>query len=584
MTGTTEISPPPRPRRLTILTFQDRMGMIFADQLEALFGSSLTVSRCLFSQIGQATFTEEDTLLAFSAGILRIVHQLHPHVHQAMRGIRSLNQFNLHQLLTLPPGQTILVVNDALTSTQEVIAELEMYALPHTFIPYSPESPPTEAIDQVITPDEVPLVPERYENIINLGTRPMSLATVLDLRDHFQLDCDRRELVTTYFKTLAQIASKRLSLTASRYVTPWKGESRGNPDEAGFHDLVVNSPAMFTMVHHLKRIAVLDSSVHISGTIGSGKRLIARMIHNASPRRNSSFASLHCSSRSAEMLERELFGWQEGTDIHPGILESNHLGTVCLEDVSSLPLALQNRLIQVIQERQLARQGGKAFVPVDVRIITTSHEELRELYVRRQLTHEIFLILQRNVCRIPPLSERTEDFALLVIGFLEDRFAGQNIHLTGAVMEFLKHRPWEGDVQELFNVLSLMASDGKKVLDMEDLPYHLLTDAAGQQEPADSEPDIKALVRIIEEYDFLHEILTILRVYLDGKRANNRYGRKTAIALLAKENVHLTIQQLRLRLERLQSLGLIEARKGRAGSTISKKGEWFLEHFPDHLR
>jgi len=568
------------PRRLVLLTFQTKLGMTLTDQLQGIFGRRLNMDHVLFGQLDQYEFTEGDMLLALTKSSLRIAGKFHPNLSHTFLGARCINQLYLTHILALPAGQNILVVNDSLDSTMEVVRELEAYELPHNFVPFHPGKTPEEHIDWVVTPDEEALVPAEYNQVINLGTRLIGLDTILNLKELFSFGngLDRKEIIDSYFKTLVCMVDKQLAPTSNRYISNWLGSRTESRKDVSFDMLVAKSNAMQELVTRGRMLAVSATPVHVSGSIGAGKRRIARMIHHESPRCMHPFNALHCPSRPMDMLERELFGWEDGKDIYPGLLESSHLGTLCLEGLESLPRELQNRLIQVIQEQRLVRQGGKVFVPVDVCLITTSHAPLGTLYNREQISRELFLLLQKGVCPLPALSERAEDVEELVSTYLEERFPGHPVRLTGSLLEFLRNHTWEGDMQELFNVLSLMAASEKKVLDVGDLPYHILANVS-QNAPAESETD--ALVSEIEKRDFLPEILAILKVYQEGKQANSRYGRRTVISLLAEKGISLTIQQLRLRLERLQSLGLIEARKGRAGSTISRSGEELLVHFAD---
>ncbi|QJB56742.1 sigma 54-interacting transcriptional regulator [Pseudodesulfovibrio sp. zrk46] len=567
-----------KPTRLTVMTFQERLGVVLSEQLQSIFGPELHVERCLFGQLDQMDFNEEDLLFALHESSLNMARKLHPNLGQTMRGERRINQFHMNRILALPPGQKLLVVNDSLSNTMEVLNELDFYELSHELVAFSPEETPPDDIDWVVHPDEETLVPPKYAQVINLGTRCIGMSYILEIYDLFELELPRKQLVANYFKTLAHMANKQLGPASNRYVSNWLGGTPANQEDVTFDLLVAHSKAMQGLIDRASLMARTDSPIHISGTIGSGKRRLAQMIHNASPRKGHPFGSLHCPSRSKDMLERELFGWEDETGIYPGIIEVSHLGTICLEGLESLPVDLQNRLIQIIQEQRVVRQHGKVHIPVDVRVTATSHDDLNELYKRRQISHELFLLLQQNQCTIPPLSKRPEDVEQLANDYLRAHFSGQKVRLTADLIDFMRKRHWEGDEQELFNVLSLMASSLKPVLDVSDLPYHIMSDSRITDATPASE--VGELVEKIEEHDFLPEILAILRVYQEGKQANSRYGRHTVIDLLAAKGVTLTIQQLRLRLQRLQTLGLISARKGRAGSTISRAGEDFLAHFP----
>lgn len=562
------------PERLVLLTFQEKLGQILSDQVTSIFGNELSVERLLFGQLDQFDFREADMLLALSESSLSIARKIHPRLNHTIKGKRTINQLYLSHILELPPNQTILVVNDSFRNTMQVVNELEAYELPHTFLPFRPGEQEDVDIDWVVTLDEEPLIPKKYKQIINLGTRAVGLDSILEIKERFGLTVSRERVIANYFKTLVSMLGKQLGPASNRYISNWLGSGNEKRDNVNLDALVAESEVMQKLKARARQLAATDNPIHITGSLGAGKRLLARMIHNDSPRQMHPFNTLHCPSRPEDMLERELFGWEQGDAIYPGILEGSHLGTVCLEGIEVMPLGLQDRLIQVIKEQKLVRQGGKVFVPLDVRIITTSHENLCDLYNRQRTSRELFLHLQKSVCTLPQLSERPEDVERLALEYLETRFPGHAITMSDRLLDFMKSRRWEGDVQELYNVLSIMAVGSNAVLDMEHLPYHILLDREAIIDANASEID--TIVTRIEEHDFLPEILTILEVYQQGKRANVRYGRQTVISLLQEKGVTLTIQQLRLRLQRLQSLGLVKARKGRAGSTLSRAGENFL--------
>jgi len=565
-----------RPERLVLLTFQEKLGTILSEQMQGIFGDELKVAQLVFGRLDQFEFHPGDMLLALSESSLNIARKIHPDLNHVLLGQRTINQLYLHHILGLPAGQNILVVNDSFQSTMQVLTELERYDLPHTFVPFRPTEEPGVPIDWVVTVDEEPLVPAQYTNVTNVGTRALGLDTVLEIKDKFGLSTPRKDAISNYFKSLASMVGKQLGDTSNRYISNWLGGETSNQTPLSFEALVSRSAVMKQFKEQAKRLAATPNPIHISGSIGSGKGPVARMIHTASPRRDHPFSAIHCPSRPDDMLERELFGWEDGDNIYPGVLEGSHLGTVCIERLESLPLHLQERLIQVIQEQKLVRQGGKVFISLDVRLITTSLGSLSDLYNQQRISRGLFLLLQQSICHLPPLSERREDIEAIALDYLKERFPGHRIQLAPALIDLISSRRWQGDVQELYNVLSLMAAGGQEILDVRHLPYHILTDAGST--PSTYPSEMNTLITKIEEHDFLPEVLAILEVYLEGKKAHSRYGRQTVIKLLKDKGVTLTIQQLRLRLQRLQSLGLVEARKGRAGSTISRAGERLLAH------
>ena len=246
-----------------------------------------------------------------------------------------------------------------------------------------------------------------------------------------------------------------------------------------FRELVGRSAAMKTVVNTIQRVAETDVDVLIVGETGTGKELVARSIHANSRRKNKRFVPVDCGAIPENLLESELFGHERGsfTGAHSrsiGLLEVADGGTFFLDEVVSLPLSVQAKLLRALQERKIRRVGGKQEIAVNIRIVAASNlnpaDEIRAGRFREDLYYRI------NVGRIelPPLRERGEDVALLVHHCLE-RFAGEMGRSVRKVapeaMEILTSYAWPGNVRELQNIIKralVMSVD--EVLRVEDLP------------------------------------------------------------------------------------------------------------------
>ena len=221
----------------------------------------------------------------------------------------------------------------------------------------------------------------------------------------------------------------------------------------------------------IENIADTDATVLIRGESGVGKDLVARAIHAASARHGGPFVKVNCAAIPPGLLESELFGHEKGafTGAHrrkPGQFEYANKGTIYLDEIAELPLALQAKLLHVLQDFRFARVGGNALVDVDTRVIAATNRDLEQALARGEFREDLYYRLNVVEIRIPPLRERKEEIPLLVACFLS-RFNEQyrrTKQLSSATMARLTEHSWAGNVRELENVIRRMVvlTDGEQ--------------------------------------------------------------------------------------------------------------------------
>jgi len=248
-------------------------------------------------------------------------------------------------------------------------------------------------------------------------------------------------------------------------------ENRELRHRLGKHELVGSGPAMKKLITQIERVAASETRVCILGETGTGKELVARAIHEKSPRHEHPFITLNCAAVPAELIESELFGHEKGAFTgaavkHLGKFEQADGGTLFLDEIGDMPVAMQAKLLRVLEEGEVERVGGDKPIKVNVRVLVATHRNLEELVkqnaFRRDLFHRIYVF----PLTLPPLRERREDFPELVAHFAR-QVAAQNgwkekIFAIEAIDELRKYG-WPGNVRELRNVverLILLASDG----------------------------------------------------------------------------------------------------------------------------
>src|SRR6202790_5432858 len=241
----------------------------------------------------------------------------------------------------------------------------------------------------------------------------------------------------------------------------------------GFPQIVAEHPSMKDASQMSQRVAATDSTVLLLGESGTGKELFARAIHHLSPRANNPFVALNCAAIPEGLVENELFGHERGAYTGAGArkigkLELAHRGTLFLDEIGELPLAIQSKLLRVLEERRFERVGGTQAIDVDVRIVTATNRDLRKLIDEKLFREDLYFRISAVPMTIPPLRERGEDVLMLAQHFLEKfsrEFAKPGLELSEGAKERLLSYRWPGNVRELQNTLerAVILADGMSI-------------------------------------------------------------------------------------------------------------------------
>ena len=232
-------------------------------------------------------------------------------------------------------------------------------------------------------------------------------------------------------------------------------------DEDWATGIITRNQAMKEILNQAKMVAATDARVLINGESGTGKELLAKAIHNASPRANKPFVAINCSAMAEELLESELFGHEKGaftgaTRSHKGLFQSAEGGTLLLDEIGDMPMRLQVKLLRVLQEHQVRPVGSTEAIEVDVRVISATHRDLQEMMKEDKFREDLYYRLNVVNIRIPPLDERREDIPLLVAHFLsqiaKEADQERKVYAPEAV-EMLVMAEWPGNIRQLYNVV-----------------------------------------------------------------------------------------------------------------------------------
>ncbi|MDZ7779151.1 MAG: sigma-54 dependent transcriptional regulator [Gemmatimonadota bacterium] len=249
--------------------------------------------------------------------------------------------------------------------------------------------------------------------------------------------------------------------------------------DARFGEIVVGSPAMERALAVVRKVAPHDSPVLLSGASGTGKELVARLLHRESPRADHPFVPVNCGGIPEQLLESEFFGFVKGAFTgadrdKEGLLEAADGGTLFLDEVGELPMTLQVKLLRALQEGEVRRLGATTTERVNVRIISATNRDIEEAVEEGSFRKDLYYRLAVVPIHLPPLRQRTEEIPRLVSHLLERQRERMGLAVEGvdpAAMEVLLSYPWPGNIRELENVLerALVLTEGPSI-SVEDLP------------------------------------------------------------------------------------------------------------------
>lgn len=237
--------------------------------------------------------------------------------------------------------------------------------------------------------------------------------------------------------------------------------------------LITRDPDVLRVCRTVEKVAASDATVLVLGESGTGKELIARGVHAASSRRKERFIAINCAAIPDTLLESELFGYEKGAftgavKTTPGKIEVANGGTLMLDEIGDLPMPLQAKLLRFLQERVIERIGGRQEIPVDVRIVCATHQDLKALIKDGRFREDLYYRLAEIVVALPPLRDRRGDAALLAHAFVRrfaDEYKRGGMTLREDAIRAIEKHPWPGNVRELENCIkrAVIMADGNQI-------------------------------------------------------------------------------------------------------------------------
>lgn len=235
---------------------------------------------------------------------------------------------------------------------------------------------------------------------------------------------------------------------------------------------------MKEILQKLDQVIDSDSSILLIGETGVGKELFAEYIHRKSKRSLNPFVKVGLSAIPAELLESELFGHEKGaftsaSNERKGLFEIANTGSIFLDDIDDFPIALQSKLLRVLESKEIMRIGSSTTIPVDVRLITASKIDLKELVEAGKFRLDLYYRINVIPIYIPPLRDRPEDIPLLLNHYLKHYAPEKDIKISNDALKLLIHYTWPGNVRELKNLAQRLAIFVNEIIEPKDLPVEI---------------------------------------------------------------------------------------------------------------
>ena len=309
-----------------------------------------------------------------------------------------------------------------------------------------------------------------------------------------------------------------------------------------YENLIGKSEAMKKIFRTLEKIKGTDSGILILGESGTGKSALARAIHFNSPRRSRSFQEIHCAQIPHNLLESELFGHERGAftgavQRKPGLCEIANGGTLFLDDINTIPVETQTKLLHFLESKSFMRLGGTQRLTADVRIIAASNEDLEMLSNEGKFRHDLYYRLKVILIHIPPLRERPEDMVAIALDYIKRSCSDKNIPLktlSPDAIQMLQRAPWRGNVRELQNVLErVVVLSDDNLITPASLPEDFLKEVMGAGRQTHQRLDELADEIIkLGSYSEGSPLLPMLEALLAKKMVKHVDGKNHAASLL----------------------------------------------------
>ncbi|MBU3188895.1 sigma 54-interacting transcriptional regulator [Clostridium bowmanii] len=485
---------------------------------------------------------------------------------------RTINYSNIDKLLFLPSGCKVIFVNDVAETTYGCIDILMGLGIDHIkYIPYYPGIKSYQHCDIAVTPGEVDKVPKGIQTIVDIGSRPFDMSTLFEIM--YKIDCvDGRatDISLRYVKKIIELSKNLMVknkemlefekhienvLIQKRYFAKYTFDHI-----IGVSECIKNAKSIG------KKLAKTDLAVLIHGESGTGKELFASAIHNASKRKNGPFIALNFSALPENLVESELFGYEEGSFTGAkkggkmGIFEQASGGTIFLDEIGDAPLAVQARLLRVLQEKEIMRVGGNRILSLDIRIVSATNKNLLKRIEEGKFREDLYYRLKIGYIEIPPLRSRKVDILPIARNFIKNN--KEKLEFGESFIEMIESQDWYGNIRELLNAveyaIALREEDKLQALDL----------------PLDVQK--RCCFEVKQKTDLSEEMGSILLEIFRLQKEGILVGRRKLSEVISSKGNLVTEQAMRSKLNHLEKNGFITKGRGKVGTQLTEKGEQLL--------
>lgn len=360
---------------------------------------------------------------------------------------------------------------------------------------------------------------------------------------------------------------------------------KGHVAKYTFSDILAESPSMEKLIDNAKLFAKTESTILITGESGTGKELLAQAIHNYSKRSDKPFIAVNFAAIPENILESELFGYEEGAFTgakkggKKGLFELAHTGTIFLDEIGYSSLRLQTRLLRVLEERTIMRLGDTKVIPVDIRIIVATNKNLKKMVSENNFLADLYFRINVFQLHLIPLRKRKESIPKLINKLMLKQ--GLTKIFSQQALEKILEYSWFGNIRELKNMIEYSVEVSQtNIINIDDLPHDILIHKSSENSMTPSTENnlfeniccnLKALFDL--------EYIVVILLFLSQNNAGLvKVGRSKMLNFLKEKNVFISDRKLRVIMQYLYNYGFVLTGKTKQGTVISSDGEKFLQY------
>lgn len=489
-------------------------------------------------------------------------------------GKRMISYEYLDRVMMLPKNQKIVFVNDTKESAEQGIQELVDLGIDYLdLIPYHPgiiKMP--EDIKIAITPGEIDKTPKGIDEVYDIGVRILDFVTIVNILKKLDILDDRIKIFADKYSNKIIDLSKKIMMLSEKNEKTEKFlrqniVGKGYYAKYSFDDIKGKSEEIVEAKIRAEKLAKTDLTILIDGESGTGKELFASAIHNASKRNKAPFIAVNFSAISDELLESELFGYEEGSFTGAkkggkiGLFEQAEKGTIFLDEIGDISIKMQSKLLRVLQEKEIRRVGADRIIPVDIRIIAATNKDLRQMIQEKQFREDLYYRLKMGYVGLPALRHRKEDIPIIIESTFESKDM-KSRSIDGRVLDVLINYDWPGNIRELINTLMYMSAVcDEKILDISSLPDDRFFGISSES--------IKDKINIELSINEKSALIAIHNLISKGELAS----REKIIIKMSDSGHKISDYQIRKIIKNLESKQLLGKAKGSYGLYITQTGK-----------